>query len=143
MKQTRYASCNYKRLLPFIQGMNEDDDHRRFESPGFMPLVVEFLHYTDRHGAPVYSLSHYGEQNGDLMADPDMELAIDTEAGTIEPLTFRNDYMGMYQEVYKRSPSGQLLYSPRLRSELDDFLRQWLGNIQQQGYTREAAECAT
>ena len=72
-----------------------------------------------------------------------MELAIDFQAGTIEPLTFQNDYMGMYQEVYKRSPSGQLLYSPRLRSELDDFLRQWLGNIQQQGYTREASKCAT
>lgn len=137
MKPTRYASCNYKRLLPLIQGMGEDDNHRRYESAGFMPLVIEYLYTADRHGNPIFSISHYGEQNGDMMADPDMELAIDFTAGTVEPLTFRNDYMGMYQEVYKRNAAGQLVYSPRLRSSLDDFLRQWLGNIKEQGFIPE------
>ena len=134
MTPTRYASCNYKRLLPFIQGMGEDDDHRRYEAPGFMPLTVEYLHFTDRHGHPVYSLTHYGEQNGDLMADPDMTVAVDQDAGTVEPLTFHNDYMGVDQQVYIRAANGQLLYSRRLRSELDDFLRQWLKNLAEQGF---------
>ena len=134
MTPTRFASCNYKRLLPFIQGMGEDDDHRRYEAPGYMPFTVEYLHYADRHGHPVYSLTHYGEQNGDLMADPDMTIAVDPDAGTVEPLTFRNDYMGVDQQVYIRAANGQLLYSRRLRSELDDFLRQWLKNLAEQGF---------
>lgn len=141
MKPTRYASCNYKRILPYIEGMNEDDDHRRYAAPGFMPLVFEFLHYSDRHGNPVFSVTHYGEQNGDLMADPDMQIAVDFSAGQVEPLTFQNDYMGIYQEVYKRDARG-LVYSPRLRSELDDFLRQWLKNIQMQGYELEKKAAA-
>jgi len=134
MKPTRYASCNYKRLLPFIQGMNESDNHRRYTAAGYMPLVLEYLGYEDRHGNPVFSMTHYGEQNGDLMCDPDMQIAVNWTAGEVEPLTFQNDYMGMYQQVYKHNSAGQLIYSPRLRSELDDFLRQWLGNIQLQGY---------
>lgn len=141
MKPTRYASCNYKRLLPYIEGMNEEDDHRRYEAPGFMPLVIEYLHYSDRHGHPVFSVTHYGEQNGDLMADPDMQIAVDFSAGQVEPLTFQNDYMGIYQEVYKRDARG-LVYSPRLRSDLDDFLRQWLKNIQMQGYELEKKAAA-
>lgn len=134
MKPTRYASCNYKRLLPLIEGMTWNGGaHRRFTAPGFMPLVVEQL-YTDRKGRTVYSLTHYGEQNGDAMRDPDMELAVDHDAQTVEPLTFRNDYLGVFQEVYIER-DGQRLYSPRLRSQLDDFLRQWLKNIEMQGYT--------
>ena len=128
MKNTKHATTNYRRLLPLIEGMN-GTDHRRYESSGFMPLVIEHL-YSD-----VYSLTHYGEQNGDAMRDPDMELRIDHEAGTVEPLTFRNDYMGIFQEVYIYR-NGQKLYSPSLRASLDDFLWHWLQNIEQQGYLR-------
>ena len=136
MNPTRYAACNYKRLLPLIDGMNDADSHRRFESSGFMPLVVELIG-SDRHGFPVFSLAHYGEQNGDLMCDPDMTLAVNFDAGEVEPLTFQNDYMGIYQTVYKHDSAGRLLYSRRLRSELDDFLRQWLANIKEQGFIPE------
>ena len=136
MKPTRYANFNYKHLKPLIDGMNFDDSCRHFKSSGFMPLTVELL-FKDDKGRWIYSMTHYGEQNGDLMADPDMELAIDHAAGTVEPLTFRNDYMGLHQSVYIER-NGQRLYSPRLRSQLDDFLRQWLKNIEMQGYLETA-----
>ena len=136
MKPTRYASCNFKRLLPLIEGIDQDKTSRQYEAPGFMPLFIENLGYTDRHGCPVYSLTHYGEQNGDMMADPDMTFAVDFEAGTVEPLTFQNDYMGLYQQVYKHNAAGQLIYSPSLRASLDDFLRQWLKNINDQGFLK-------
>lgn len=100
-----------------------------------MPLVLEAL-YQDGT-ATVYSLAHYGEQNGDAMRDPDMELKIDHAAGTVEPLTFQNDYMGVYQEVYI-TRNGQRLYSPRLWTDLDDFLWHWLQNIAEQGFLRQA-----
>ena len=130
MKPTKHATTNYKRLLPFIVRLG-DDGHRRFESDGYMPLVLEKL-YIDG-GATVYSLTHYGEQNGDMMADPDMELKVDFDAGTVEPLTYQNDYMGVFQQVYINR-DGQRLYNPRLRTDLDDFLWRWLRNIEAQGF---------
>jgi len=41
--------------------------HVRFEKTGYQPLVIE------RHGDMI-SVAHYFEQNGDLIADPDVEL---------------------------------------------------------------------
>lgn len=134
MKPTKHAKTNYRMIKPFIDGLN-GGTHRRYEAPGYMPLVLETL-YQDGT-ATVYSLAHYGEQNGDAMRDPDMELRIDHTAGTVEPLTFQNDYMGMYQEVYV-TRNGQRLYSPRLRTDLDDFLWRWLQNIAEQGFLRQA-----
>ena len=130
MKPTKHATTNYKRLLPLIDGLGESD-HRRYEAPGFMPLVCERL-YQDG-ATTVYSLTHYGEQNGDLMADPDMQIRVDPAAGTVEPLTFQNDYMGIFQQVYI-TRDGQRLYSPSLRTSLDDFLWHWLQNIHDQGF---------
>lgn len=132
MKPTKHATTNYKRLKPFIDGLN-GTDHRRYTADGFMDLVVERL-YQDG-AATVYSLTHYGEQNGDLMADPDMELKVDFDTGTVEPLTWQNDYMGRYDQVYIER-DGKRLYSPRLRASLDDFLWHWLQNIENQGFLK-------
>ena len=131
MKPTKHARTNFRMLKPFLDGL-AGRSHRRYYASGYMPLVVEFL-YKSNDGCTVYSLTHYGEQNGDPMRDPDMELKVDFAAGTVEPLTFRNDYMGIYQEVYI-TRNGQELYSPRLRTSLDDFLWHWLQNIQDQGF---------
>lgn len=130
MKPTKHARTNYRMLKPLIDGMN-GQTHKRYESGEYMPLTIEAL-YMDG-GATVYSLTHYGEQNGDLMRDPDMTMKVDHEAGTVEPLEYQNDYMGLYQSVY-RTIDGKRMYSPRLRTDLDNFLWQWLQNIGEQGY---------
>lgn len=132
MKPTKHATTNYKRIKPFIDGLR-GQEHRRYTAPGFMDLVLERLYDTD--GGTVYSLTHYGEQNGDMMADPDMELKVDASTGTVEPLTWQNDYIGRYDQVYI-TRNGQRLYSPRLRASLDDFLWHWLQNIEAQGFAR-------
>ena len=133
MKPTKHATTNFRMLKPFLDGL-AGKEHRRYYSGEYMPLVVEYIAGND--GFPkIFSLTHYGEQNGDAMRDPDMELKVDFEAGTVEPLTFRNDYMGIFQEVYIFR-NGQQLYSKRLRSELDDFLWHWLKNIHDQGFAK-------
>lgn len=132
MKPTKHATTNYKRIKPFIDGLR-GQDHRRYTAPGYMDLVLERLY--DADGGTVYSLTHYGEQNGDMMADPDMEIKVNADAGTVEPLTWQNDYIGRYDQVYI-TRNGQRLYSPRLRASLDDFLWHWLQNIEAQGFAR-------
>lgn len=84
---------------------------------------------------PVYYIAHYSELNDDLMADPEIEFAVDEAAQTIEPVLFRNDYTGSYDEVYK-DVDGQMMYSQRLRVSLDEFLHIWLKNLNQQGFIK-------
>ena len=133
IKNTRHSGTNYKALKPFLDAVDAAGGHKHFNADGFMDLVIENLQFTDYAGRVVYFISHYGEQNGDLMADPGMEIAVDFEAGRITPRTFRNDYMGLYQEVFKEV-NGRWYYSQHLLTDLDAFLWQWLKNIDMQGF---------
>jgi hypothetical protein len=93
----------------------------KFASPGMMDLVIERL--TDEEA----SLSHYGEQNGDLMADPDMVLELAAGGSWVRAVTFRNDYFG-YDRNYR---DGQDRRGQRLANE---YLSSWLGSIRAEGY---------
>jgi hypothetical protein len=57
------------------------------------------------------ALAHNGIQNGDVMSDPDMEVKIHPESKSAEALTFQNDYLGIYQEVYPEPGK----YYPKLK----------------------------
>ena len=135
MKDTKHSGTNYKMIAPFLRVVDRFGGWRKFKASGYMNLSIENLQYTDRKGNPVYSIAHYGEQNGDLMADPEMTFSVDKNGGKIEALSYRNDYMGLYQEVYKLRDDGVLMYSPKLRTDLDGFLWQWLKNIGEQGFS--------
>lgn len=90
----------------------------------FDPLHVE------NDGDGHISLSHTYEQNGDVMYDPRMELYVDHKAKTVEAASFENSGLGLRQDVYPEEGK----YIPRLRKELNSFLKQWLKNISDQGY---------
>lgn len=131
MKPTKHATTNYRNLEKFIHAVDATENHAiKLHSGGYMPLSIERIGFIQRRA--VYSIAHYGQLNGDLMADPEMTIVVDTELRTIEPLSFRNDYMGLSQEVY--CDNGRQ-YRPRLRTDLDDFLWHWIKNIIDQGFT--------
>ena len=44
----------------------------RVENPPYMVLVIEAMPEPGPLGSPAISIAHYGEQNGDLMRDPEM-----------------------------------------------------------------------
>lgn len=135
MKPTKHATTNFRMIRPFLDAVDESEDgSRRFLSGAYMPLCVESLGYNFR-GCPVYSIAHYGEQNGDPMRDPDMTIAINRAAGTVDPLTYQNDYMGKYSQVYDVSDDGREVCRPWLRVDLDRFLWQWLKNIREQKFS--------
>jgi uncharacterized protein YqiB (DUF1249 family) len=96
----------------------------KFKAPGLMDLNVDKL--TEERIA----LAHNGIQNGDVMADPDVEVRINREGKMAEALTFQNDYLGIYQEVYPEPGS----YYPRLKKELSEFLNEWLKNMIESNY---------
>ena len=139
IEKTRHAHTNYNMILPYVDSAMKNEGSARFKASGFMDLVVECLYCKDHYGNPVYSITHYGEQNGDLMCDPDMTFSVNRKTETIIPLTFRNDYMGVDQEVI-REIQGKKMYSVSLLKDLDNFLWYWLKNIKMQGFRPDVCE---
>jgi hypothetical protein len=108
---------------------------------GYMPLSIESIG-TSAEGNRLISLCHYGEQNGDLMRDPEMVFEIHTYAAPdmAEPLSFRNDYLGLVQEVYRYDDDGKKTHvHARLKQELTSFARTWFQNLKDQGFLGETA----
>src|SRR5580704_17247031 len=70
----------------------------KIENAPYMALVIEATDESGPSGLPAISVAHYGEQNGDLMRDPEMcfELGF-AEGPHLEPFYFRNDYLGIEQ----------------------------------------------
>ena len=99
-------------------------------SEGCMPVIVELVGDIKGYGK-VISIAHYGEQNGDLMADPEMTFTI--VDGKYYPISFKNDYVGLYQEVFGYNEDGEPeAIDKKLQSNLTDFANQWMKNIKEQ-----------
>ena len=130
----RHGTSNYKALKPFFEAADRNGGHVKLKSGEYMPLVIEHLYSIPGHGE-VYSMTHYGEQNGDLMRDPDMELLVDNDRGVITPMTYRNDYVGVFQQVFVDDTLRW--FRPGLMVQLDEFLYLWRNNIAAQGFNPE------
>ena len=75
-----------------------DKEYIKFKSEfGFSDLSVDNLGTISIKGKEYkhIAMAHNSEQNGDIMADPDMEFAISKD-GTVIPLTYQNDYSATY-----------------------------------------------
>jgi hypothetical protein len=134
MNMTIFKLC--MTIFNKLQGLGLDVEtgniqYEKAESEGFMPLSVDYLgHRGGEEGCFDIALAHRFEQNGDLMADPDMEIRIHPKIKVAEALTFQQDSIALYQEVYPEPGK----YFPRLQKDLNVFLNMWLRNIEQQGF---------
>ncbi len=85
------------RILKAAGGWNHGL-HLRIENPPYMALVLEATDDSGPCGLPVLSVCHYGEQNGDVMRDPEMLFEIGHAGGIhLNPFYYRNDYLGVEQ----------------------------------------------
>lgn len=104
--------------------LKSKEGYKKLKSGGFMDLSIDVL--SDGRIA----MAHNYEQNGDLMADPDMEIRIDVDNKLAEALTYQQDSLGIYQVVYPEPGFVNM----RVKRELNSFLNQWLGNLKMQGF---------
>jgi len=108
----------------------------RITVPGYMPLSVEEIGIS-RDGHRLVSLCQYGEQNGDLMRDCDLVFMVTDlcDGAAAEPVSFRNDYLGLSQEVYRYDETGRRTHVvPSLKQELREFAESWFANLKDQGF---------
>jgi len=121
----------YRKLdkLGAIAALEAGQDYAKSQLGGaFMDLNMDVLER--RADTIVIALSHYFEQNGDLCADPDMEIRIYPARRMAEALTFQQAIPPIYSEVYPAP--GKV--APKLQRELNSFLNTWLGNCIKQGH---------
>jgi hypothetical protein len=101
-----------------------------------MPLSVEEIGISiERHR--LVSLCHYGEQNGDLMRDPDIVFLFHNlpDGAAAEPVAYRNDYLGIVQDVYRYDEAGRRTHVfPTLKQDLKEFALNWFANLKDQGF---------
>lgn len=129
---------NYARLCDLLgrkASELETEQAFRLRAKGFMDLVVERLPNCTTTGAPVLSLCHYFEQEGDLCKDPEMTVRVfepraALSQGMVDALTFEQSIPPIYQEVYPEPGKVR----PKLKRELNAFLGTWFRNLEQQGH---------
>ncbi len=107
----------------------------RITVPGYMPLSVEDIGVQDGHR--LVSLCQYGEQHGDLMRDCDLVFMVNDlpDGVAAEPVSFRNDYLGIVQDVYRYDERGRRTHVVvSLKQDLKEFARAWLATLREQGF---------
>jgi len=106
------------------------------ENEPWMRLVIEVLLELGPDGHTVVSVAHYGEQNSDLMRDPELVFEVVEKDGVTElsPFYFRNDYAGVEQWSRYRNESGDLVSLPQRTRDTEAFAKIWDGNLSSQGF---------
>lgn len=98
----------------------------------FMPVSVEILDTQDSFLD--VSVAHYFEQNGDLMADPEMCFMFDKTEDKVYPYYFKQDGHGIEAASgYIDGQSGMLVVlKPAHQYGQTNFADIWMSNIKEQ-----------
>jgi hypothetical protein len=107
----------------------------KIENPSYMALVIEATSEPGPLNLPSISIVHYGEQNGDLMRDPEMcfELSKPPLCGlSLSAWYFRNDYLGV-EQVSRYRDGENYVFVRGLYEQHEAFARLWDKNIRAQG----------
>jgi len=102
---------------------SQGEFHVRFDMPHHDRLVIERL-------GNLISVAHYFEQNGDLVADPDVELHYPTWTPTSITQVF-----GYRSKFIERE--GTTYVDTRFHKDVSSFLTMWARNIQAQGWAEK------
>ena len=116
----------------------------RIDNPPYMSLCIEAVDESGPCGLPAISVCHYGEQNGDLMRDPEMCFEMEIENGfakRFHPFYYRSDYIGVEQFSVTHDgtdPDNKpvcRICARMLRQQIE-FARMWDANLAAQGFLK-------
>ena len=118
----------YEKLLRVAPELKDMRDHARSRVSGLMDLNLDVLDRTAERMR--VALSHYWRHpSGDMVADPDMEIAVHLDDALAEGLTYQDTYL--YEVTYpvEGEPPDVEVYA-----RLNEFLEHWLDNLAAQGH---------
>lgn len=120
------VSATAQRVLEtLIAGLDVHQSRKIDNSRGtFMAVHVE------RVGEDFFSIAHYFEQNGDLMADPDIVFWRD--GGRFYPVEYTQHALGIYQRLVTFENGRPVRFMTRQQADAATFTTTWMRNIKQQ-----------
>lgn len=86
--------------------------------------------HVDRIGDDLYSVAHYGKQNGDLMADPDVVFWRRDDGWF--PVEITQHYLGRYERLLWVEKGEVVQWKPRSYRDVKVFCGTWMENIRHQ-----------
>ena len=106
----------------------------KIENSPYKALVIEATDESGPCGLPSISVAHYGEQNGDLMRDPEMcfEFGL-AGAAHLNPFYYRNDYVGV-EQWSRNIVRDRYVHLNQLHEEHQRFAVTWDINLRLQGF---------
>ena len=97
--------------------------------------VIEATDESGPCGLPALSVAHYGEQNGDLMRDPEMMFELGLAGGAhLNAFYYRNDYVGVEQWSPVSSRTTVTPSIPSFIVSTKRFAKLWDMNLRLQGF---------
>lgn len=106
----------------------------KIDNPPYMELVIEAMDESGPMGLPAISVAHYGEQNGDVMRDPEMCFELGMAGGPrLSPFYYRNDYVGI-EQWSRFIREGQYALHTQLHREHERFAALWDKNLNAQRF---------
>lgn len=111
----------YNKLIKIIPDIatREEAGKSKLSSDALMDLNLDVL--SKQNNIVRIALSHYYKQNGDMIADPDMEIIINTQLMTANAMTYQDSMI--FQTAEQDGGINQ-----KLVNNLNEFLDQWLQN---------------
>ena len=109
-----------------------DEGYVKIDNTGssYMPVSVETIFDNDKF--MIVSVAHYYEQNGDLMADPEMLFIYIKGIDQFFPSYFKQDNVGMEQESVIMEKNEIKGIKVKMQSDHTTFANAWLKNIKYQ-----------
>ena len=94
----------------------------KYRSKVLMDLNIEIINDNE------IAISHYYEQNGDMMADPDVTLKFDNQNEIIYATSYSQDNLSYYINIE---------HEAKLMNDVNSFMEEWLDNIENGDYELE------
>jgi len=116
--------------------LQASEAHLRLEKEPYEPLVIEKI------GPHLVSVAHYYEQDGDLVADPDVVFF--TGHGDWLPIEITQAPPGGWVRYVKLSDDGDDITHVNLvgQADLAEFVSLWASNLEAQGWLEQGKRAA-
>lgn len=123
----------YQIFKVLVDMARADEEHAtKLDRSEFMPVYIEIVYKVSGSEEHV-SIAHYGQENGDLMRDPEMIFFHDRKEWKAYAMNYRNDYGGTWEVSIKDGDDGRPSQVNQVRQrQHTEFAELWLKNIKKQ-----------
>ena len=118
----------FQKLLRVAPELEQTKEYAKSKVSGLMDLSLDVLIHSP--GYMRIALSHYWKHpSGDMIADPDMEIAVFFTEKLAEALAYQDMFIYEVSYPVENEPPDFVIHT-----RLNEFLEQWLDNLAEQGH---------